>query len=250
MKKQNKNNIIYGTHAVHEFIKLYPEYIKNIYYTEENKLPPELQLPNGHKVTNQELRKSLGLKEFENHQGIAIETTINWGDLITEELENLFIQAINNKKHIILLPNIQDGHNLGAICRSALAFDNIEGIILPATKSVSLSPSIAKISVGSIFHLKFGLYHNFKALKQALEYTSMPVYGVQHRDNAININEFTLPENKPCVLVFGTEESGIPIHAQYILDKSIKIPQNNKLESLNLSVATGIILYQLGLNSK
>lgn len=250
----NKNTVIYGTHAVREFTKLYAGYIKTVYYTEENKLD---FIESGIKdlscrkklVSNQELKKSLGLKEFESHQGVAIETISDWTSLVTEELENIFIEAINTKKHIILLPDIQDGHNLGAICRSAFAFDNISSIILPATKSVSLSPSIAKISVGSVFNLKFGFYPNFKALKQVLENCKMPVFGIQKKDHSININEFKLPD-KACVLVFGSEDTGIPKHAQFILDKSIQIPQSEKLESLNLSVATGIILYQLMLNSK
>ncbi|MDH3921331.1 MAG: 23S rRNA (guanosine(2251)-2'-O)-methyltransferase RlmB, partial [Desulfobulbaceae bacterium] len=141
---------------------------------------------------------------------------------------------------LLALDSIQDPHNLGAIIRSAVAA-GVNGIILPKDRSASITGTVIKISAGSVFHIDISrvtnLVNSFKVLKE----NGIWIFGTT-KDAAQTIfdTDFTVP----ACLVIGSEGKGLrPLVAEHC-DLSISIPMQSSLDSLNASVAAGIILFE------
>ena len=172
------------------------------------------------------------------HQGLAAELK----PYQTVSLEEIIIKANKkNKKIIVMLDNINDPHNLGAILRSADVFE-AAGIVLPKHNSVSLNATVAKTSAGAINYVPVAVVNN---LNQAIKTLKEEGYWVVSTDGSATIDYSSIKYDFPVVVVIGSEGKGVSPLVLKNSDYIVKIPQFGHVNSLNASVAAGILLAEV-----
>lgn len=190
-------------------------------------------------VTKIDARKIGKIAGDVNHQGvIALISPIR-----TVTIEEL-LQKVNKEARpscIVLLDRINDPHNMGAIIRSAEVF-GASGIIYPARENVPLTETVVKASAGAAFHIPVCKSGNLVPTIQQLKENGFWIYG-----SAADANTelWKTDFNRNCVIVIGSEEKGIRPLIRKQCDVLFKIPQRGKTESLNASVAAGVILSEI-----
>ena len=174
-----------------------------------------------------------------SHQGVALQLAYS-KTIALEKLINL--SKINSAKPIILaLDGITDPHNVGAIIRSAEAF-NCKGMIIPQRRSAGLTGTVAKVAAGALEHLPVCRVVNLNRSLEELKKNGFLIIGLSS-DGPISISKFH--EKTPLVVVIGSEDKGISLLTQKKCDFLLKIPLKGKTSSLNASVAAAISLYHL-----
>ena len=173
------------------------------------------------------------------HQGIALQLasskTLGLRDLI------LSAKSKSSKPILVALDGITDPHNLGAIIRSAEAFD-CKGIIIPQRRSAGLTGTVAKVAAGALEHLPVSRVVNLNRALENLKTNGFLVIGLSG-DGQLSISKFR--EKTPLVLVVGAEDKGISLLTQKKCDFLLSIPLKGKTSSLNASVAAAISLFHL-----
>ena len=141
---------------------------------------------------------------------------------------------------LILLDGITDPHNLGAIIRTAECA-GVHGIIVPQHHSVGLSPAAVKASAGAIEYIKVARVTNLSRTIENLKKHNIWVYAVTMNGTDYRKTDF----RGGVALVIGSEEDGISRLVGEKCDYSVSLPMVGKIESLNASVAAGIMMYQV-----
>ncbi|MDY4010577.1 MAG: 23S rRNA (guanosine(2251)-2'-O)-methyltransferase RlmB [Fusobacterium gastrosuis] len=175
-------------------------------------------------------------KKIDNSQGVAI--YISNHDYYVEQQDAFENLNTKEKSIVLILDEIQDPRNFGAIIRSAEVF-NVDLIIIPERNSVRINETVVKTSTGAIEYVKITKVTNLSDTINKLKRIGFWVYGAAG-EATIDYNLETYP-NK-IALVLGNEGTGIRKKVREHCDKLIKIPMYGKINSLNVSVATGILL--------
>ena len=147
---------------------------------------------------------------------------------------------LKNKKRLLLLENIKDPGNLGTILRSAAAF-NIDGIIFAGDCVDIFNTKVLRSTVGTAFmlpHIKIEI----KDLKKLFPSHTL-ISTSLHEKKTDSLENLAIKE--PFIVAFGSEADGITDELAKISDKFLKIEHNKQVESLNLSVAASIVLWEL-----
>ena len=172
------------------------------------------------------------------HQGVAAELK----PYQTVSLEEIIFKARKKeKKIIVMLDNISDPQNLGAILRSADVFE-ASGVILPKHNSVSLNATVAKTSAGAINYVPVAIVNN---LNQAIKTLKDEGYWIVATDGSATISYSSIKYDFPVVVVIGSEGKGVSSLVLKNSDYIVKIPQFGHVNSLNASVAAGILLAEV-----
>ena len=178
-------------------------------------------------------------KKIENSQGVAVYiSNFEYYKEFDEVYENL---ARKDKSLILILDEIQDPRNFGAIIRSAEVF-KVDLIIIPERNSVRINETVIKTSTGAIEYVDIVKVTNLSDTINKLKKLDYWVYGAAG-EATMNYNEESYPDK--VALVLGNEGSGIRKKVREHCDKLIKIPMYGKINSLNVSVATGILLSRI-----
>jgi len=174
-----------------------------------------------------------------SHQGVALQLACSK----TISLEQLIdFSKINCENPIILaLDGITDPHNVGAIIRSAEAFD-CKGIIIPQRRSAGLTGTVAKVAAGALEHLQVSRVVNLNRALEELKKNGFLIVGLSG-DGQLSISNFL--EKAPLVVIVGSEDKGISLLTQKKCDFLLSIPLKGKTSSLNASVAAAISLFHL-----
>ena len=159
---------------------------------------------------------------------------------IYNEIDNL-AKSKSIVKDIILLDKVQDLGNLGTIIRSAVAF-GIKLIIATSGTADFYSPKVIRSTMGAINKVKIAyIDDNISQLFNYLKTKNYEIFGTSLKSSK-NINEMLFNENN--VFVLGNEANGVSEEILSLCDSNIKIPMLDNMESLNVSVATSIIMYK------
>ncbi|MBE0571554.1 MAG: 23S rRNA (guanosine(2251)-2'-O)-methyltransferase RlmB [Ignavibacteriaceae bacterium] len=161
-------------------------------------------------------------------------------DFKFSSLDEIITEAKKNPLPLILiLDEIQDPHNVGAILRSAEC-SGVDGIILTKHNSATITSTVTKVSAGATEHLKICQVNNLSQTIDELKEKGFWIVG-SSLENAKNYTE--VDYKIPIVLIVGNEEKGIRKLTASKCDFLVKIPMTGKIQSLNVSVATGILLF-------
>ena len=141
----------------------------------------------------------------------------------------------------LILDEIQDPHNVGAILRSAEC-SGVNGVILTKHHSATITSTVTKVSAGATEHLKICQVNNLSQTIDELKENGFWIVG----SSIENAKLYTEVDYKmPVALIVGNEEKGIRKLTASKCDFLVKIPMSGKLQSLNVSVATGILLFEI-----
>ena len=172
-----------------------------------------------------------------NHQGIAARVT----DFSYSTLDDILALAKSRgeKALIVLLDGITDPHNFGAIVRSAECF-GAHGIVIPSRRSVGVTDTVVKVASGATEHMLIAKVTNINDAIREFKERNVWVYacdfGGEH-PKSVDFRDDT-------ALVVGSEGTGIHRLTRELCDGVVTIPEYGKINSLNASVAAGIVLYE------
>ncbi|OQY10114.1 MAG: 23S rRNA (guanosine(2251)-2'-O)-methyltransferase RlmB [Fusobacteriia bacterium 4572_132] len=183
-------------------------------------------------------------KREENSQGVVV--YVNNYNYYMEEGEFLEKVVRKEKSTILILDGVQDPRNLGALLRSAEAF-NVDGIIIPERKSAKINEAVIKTSTGAIEYVDIVKVENISKFIEKIKKLEFWIYGAEANEAKLYYEE-NYPK-KTC-LVLGSEGFGIRKKVKKNCDIMIKIPMLGKVNSLNVSVAGGILLSEISKNRR
>lgn len=174
-----------------------------------------------------------------NHQGVIAQVTPYKYYEIADMLN--LAKKRNEDPFIVILDEIEDPHNLGSIIRTA-ELCGVHGIIIPKRRNVGITSTVYKCSVGAIEHMRIAKVTNINAAIDELKKEGLWIYGA---DIAGDEYSYQVNFNGPCAMVIGSEGKGISKLTLKKCDKLVKIPMVGRINSLNASVAGGIIMYEI-----
>lgn len=188
--------------------------------------------------------KQMGRKKMDalfqnaNHQGVAAKID----DYKTYEIEDILCAIPEGKTPLlVMLDGLEDPHNLGAILRTCDCV-GVDGVLIGKHRSVSLTPTVAKVSTGAIDTVKVAIVNNLSQTLQKLKKEGFWVAGA----DAHNAMDYRRGQyDVPLVLVIGSEGAGISPLVRKHCDYAISLPMEGTVTSLNASVACAILLYQI-----
>jgi len=234
--------LISGFHNIESILSYQPKLIVKLFISrsEDTRV---IKIKNLAKISNinpefLESKKIDLIAGHSKHQGFIAEIK-NLGFLsekdIIPRLKNL------NTSRVLILDSIQDPRNLGACLRSALAFE-FDAVIINKDGSSPINDYVFKTSVGAIVNLNIFYVTNLSRSISLLKDIGFWVLGLDgNGEGSIFSEKFS----SKTAVVLGSEGSGIRKLVKENCDLLIKIPISNKVESLNISVAAGIIMYEL-----
>ena len=177
------------------------------------------------------------LSEGGNHQGVLAQIT----DFDYSSVEDILALAKEKDEDLllVLLDGITDPHNLGAIVRSAECF-GAHGIVIPKHRSVGVNDTVVKVASGATEHMLIAKVTNINDTIRMLKEHNVWVYATDFDGKAPKSTNLT----GNVAIVIGSEGEGIHKLTKELCDDTLTIPEYGKINSLNASVATGIILYE------
>ncbi|MDH3648484.1 MAG: 23S rRNA (guanosine(2251)-2'-O)-methyltransferase RlmB [Saprospiraceae bacterium] len=174
-----------------------------------------------------------------NHQGVfALASLVDY--LLLEDLIPYLFDKGKNPL-LLILDSIKDVRNIGAIARSAEVF-GVDGLILPAKKGGQINEVTIKASAGALTKIPVC---RVPTTNMAVEYLKQSGFQVVGAMMGAPLRVAELEIDQPTVIILGSEGTGIDRNLIPVLDLIFSIPQIGQLDSLNVSVAAGIILYEL-----
>lgn len=177
-----------------------------------------------------------------NHQGLVLAiSSFEYADL--DELLDQF-ENEGREPFLLMLDSIEDPHNLGSILRSADA-TGVDAVIIPKRHATGLTSVVAKTSTGAIDYVPVARVNNLVQTTKNLKKKGYWVFGTDMQGT--DYREWNA--NGKTVLVIGNEGKGISPLLKKQMDQTLTLPMVGHVQSLNASVATGIMLYQM-MNSR
>ena len=234
---EGRNPVLEALRAGHELLKLY--ILKN-----ESNSGPLREIADQankkgipvHLVDNEVLNR---IAVTRNHQGV-IAMAAEWK---YASLKDIFGQASQKAEppFILLLDGVEDPQNLGSILRTAEAA-GVHGIIIPERRAVGLTAVVGRASAGAIEHIPVVRVTNLTKTMEELKKEGLWFTAVE-MDGTIEFQQADL--KGPIGVVIGGEGNGISHLVREHCDQVVRIPMWGKINSLNVAVATGIILYEV-----
>jgi len=158
-----------------------------------------------------------------------------------DEDDLMAIVAEQKEPFILILDCVQDPHNLGAILRTADAA-GIHAVVAPKDKAVGITETVRRVSVGAADHVPFAQVTNLARTMEKLKAAGLWLVGTS--DHAASKSIYDLDLKGPLALVLGAEEKGMRRLTEENCDFLARIPMAGKVECLNVSVATGVCVYE------
>lgn len=236
-------NYIFGWHAVLAILKANPSNIKCLYVQEgrkDKRLQEVITLTDRLGVKLQAVPR-LKLDEFvedeANHQGIVVEVK-NIAPR-TNDLPSIIAHATGPMLFLVL-DGVQDPHNLGACLRTANAA-KVDAVIVPKDNAVGLTPAVCKVASGAAETTNFIQVTNLARTLEFLKEKNVWIYGATEEATQ-SLYEVDLKGS--CAIVLGAEGSGVRRLTKESCDILFKIPMLGDVPSLNVSVASGVCLFE------
>ena len=240
MQNQNENEILYGRGPVRELLRAGRQVECLLLQNDAGGAPLggliALAKERGVPIKNVSARKLDELSDGKNHQGVAaIVPAASYA-----ELEDIFARAGDEPLLVVIADKIEDPHNLGAIIRTAEAA-GAHGLIIPKRRSAGLSATVAKTSAGAAEHLLVARVGNLPTVIDQLKKRGIWIFGADMAGTPYDKADFS----GAAALVLGSEGDGLSRLVREKCDVLVSLPMRGKMNSLNVSVAGGILLYEM-----
>lgn len=239
----SKSIVIFGFHAIQAQLENNPECLLKVWTLDNrhdkrlNTLTTQLnQLGfNTLAVSKQQLDK---LTKNQTHQGIVAEILLP--TLPNQDALMVHIAKLETPALILILDSIQDPRNLGACLRSANAV-GVDCVVINKDGSAPINALVHKTSAGALNQLKIFSVTNLARTIKTLKAENIWVTGL---DGATKTSLYQLDLTTPSAIIMGSEGSGLRALTKKSCDQLAMIPMQGSVESLNVSVATGITLFE------
>ena len=239
----SKSIYIYGFHSIESQLNSKPERVLKVFIQSgrnDARMRKMTSLLNNLKINFLKIDKNEldRLAKGEPHQGIIAEVLLP--SLPGQKALIDFVTKISSIPLILILDSIQDPRNLGACLRSANAA-GVDCIVVNKDGSAPINAVVHKTSAGAINQLKIFQVTNLVRVIKALQSKELWVVGL---DGSAKTSIYDVNLSDPLVIVMGTEGKGLRLLIKKTCDQLVTIPMIGNVESLNVSVATGIALFE------
>jgi 23S rRNA (guanosine2251-2'-O)-methyltransferase len=237
-----EQHLIIGKHAAIRILATRPDHVQSVTLQEQEntRLATAKQLAQQHHIPiHIKGRKALDEWVGKKHQGIVL-TCKKWFYFNEKDIPYLITQS-QTTPLVLAFDGIQDPHNLGACLRSAYAF-GVDWVILPKHNNCLMTAVVQKTSAGTAHLMPMVLATNLRQTLEQLKKEGFWVVGAI-KDAKQTVAE--VPFNDPTVLVIGSEQKGLRRLTEATCDVHVRIPMSTQLDSLNASVACGVLLYEI-----
>jgi 23S rRNA (guanosine2251-2'-O)-methyltransferase len=237
-------NLIYGMHAIEAALKKPPHNFLQIFMQQNRQdkrtqkilqLAEKLNIPIKF-VTSAELQKLVG---DARHQGIAAQ--IKSAEKISESELDELLDGLEEPAFLLILDGVQDPHNLGACLRSAEAA-GVHAVIAPKDRAVGLTPTVYKVASGAAEMVPFIQVTNLARTMRKLRDRGIWLMGADERGEE---SLFNADLSGSIAVVMGAEGKGLRRLTREHCDQLLHIPMKGSVASLNVSVATGVFLFEI-----
>ena len=235
---------LFGIHAVQAALEYSPQKIRRA-WIDSQRLDTRLKqviddlVALGITPEKTERKKLERMAEGKNHQGIVV--AVELPAMLSEDQLKQDVQALTETAFYLVLDQVQDPHNLGACLRTADAV-GAHGIIVTKDNAAGITPTVCKVASGAAETVPVYQVTNLARVLRWLKEQNIWIMG------AAGEAEQTLYEmqlDMPLALVMGTEATGMRHLTRQHCDFMVKIPMAGQVESLNVSVAAGVMLYEV-----
>ncbi|MBE9568178.1 MAG: 23S rRNA (guanosine(2251)-2'-O)-methyltransferase RlmB [Proteobacteria bacterium] len=238
---KKSTDIIYGIHAVEAALRKHPENVLQVFVQQnrnDNRIKKILDIAKNSGVSLQSISNDK-LKDKcpkARHQGVVAEIRRNDSDAVT-------LEDVLEKDSVLLLvlDEVQDPHNIGACLRTADA-TGVDAVIVSKNRSPALGPVIRNVASGAAETVPYIMVPNLARALDKIKDSDVWVIGTSG-DGAHNIYESKA--SKRLALVMGSEGKGMRRLTREACDELVSIPMQGSVESLNISVATAVCLYEI-----
>lgn len=232
---------IFGKHAVYEALLHRPDVVRSVYlevgFSDEKILSMLASAPKAKRQLLNPRKLPGGLRNDAVHQGVIAGISIT--DLMIEY--KTFKESLTTSPNtcLLVLGELQDPHNVGAVIRSAAAF-GISGVLIPPHNQSPVTGTVVKVSAGMAFKIPLVEIRNVNATLRDLKESGFWIYGLAgDGSTSLHTEQFT----KPTVFVLGNEGSGLREKTSEVCDELISIPMHKRCESLNAAASVAAVMY-------
>jgi len=240
--------LVIGLNPTLEALEFNPKSIQKIIILNTvsgTKLSRIMKLANAKKIPIERASKENFEKVFDStnkSEGISQGVAAFADDFEYYDFQPLMEEIAEQKQVLfVILDEIQDPHNFGAIIRTSAAA-GVDAILVSEKNSAKVNHTVVKTSAGATNHIKICMLSNIYKAISALKENGFKLYGTETKSKVDLYNCVFEPRS---AIVFGNEGKGIRKNISSLCDELISIPIYGKVESLNVSVSAGIILYEL-----
>lgn len=234
-------NLIYGIHSVDSAVR--SNHVDQLFVCKDRnseKMGKIIEIAQKNKIPVSFMDAQWFKKNFSDNSHQFIAASSKKESFSKLSLEDFL--AEDTKQHFFLiLDEVQDPHNLGACFRIASAF-NLSGIIVPKNNSVGITPVVSKVASGAVNHIPFFSVTNLSRTIDLLKEHNFFIYAA---DGYSELSIYDQSFSGNIALVMGSEGKGIRRLTKDKCDLTFSIPMSGSIESLNVSVATGICVSEI-----
>lgn len=237
----SQQELLYGLHAVREALRAGTRPLQRILVLRTDRQFSDLvQLAKSNRIpVHIEPQAALDrLVPAGKHQGIIAFVAAKSYSSTEEILERARLRG--EPPFLVILDGVEDPHNLGAVLRTAEAA-GVHGVFIPDRRAVGLTSVVAKVSAGALDHMLVARVVNLSRLIEELKAGGVWVYGVEP---TASTSYTAMDLRGPVALVLGGEGEGIRPGVLKECDARISIPMRGKVESLNVSAAVAVIIFE------
>jgi 23S rRNA (guanosine2251-2'-O)-methyltransferase len=234
---------IYGVHAVEALLRHHPKRVKQVWLV-ENRNDPRVKVlvdlaAQSRVPVGQAERRELDSWVEGVHQGVVAEVSPSqvWGEAMLEEL----LDRSEGPPLLLVLDGVTDPHNLGACLRSADAAGAL-AVIVPKDKSATLTPAVRKVACGAAEVIPLVAVTNLARTLEKLQQRGLWIVGTA---GEADVEIYQQDMTGPTVLVMGAEGKGMRRLTREHCDYLVHLPMAGSVSSLNVSVATGVCLFEV-----
>lgn len=240
LQKEKPDNIyVYGKHAVEEAILHARHTIEKIYFIHKD--DRIYDLAKNHKIQIERLNEGSlpkWLDENAVHQGVV--ALVSGRKLMKSYKDFMIDHKVSNKSCVVILGELQDPQNVGAIIRVACGM-GASAVFVPEHNQAPVTSSAVKVSAGMAFRIPLVKIGNVNHTVRDLKEKGFWIYGLEMKTkNPLNKEVF----DAPTVFILGNEGKGIREKTRDICDIMLSIPIDEKCESLNVASSASIVLYE------
>lgn len=230
---------IFGKHAVREVLEQRPDVVVEVHVAAQFSDTTLLELIQQQAVPLKVLNEKnppRGISAKAAHQGVV-------AGIISSRLTipyKIFKQSLSASPEtaLLVLGEVQDPHNVGAVIRSAAAF-GLAGVLIPPHNQAPVNGTVVKVSAGMAFRIPLVTITNVNATLRDLQTAGFWVYGLDEVGGTTTTSE---QFSRPSVFVLGNEAVGLRVKTKEVCDELLSIPIHPQCESLNAAAATAVVL--------
>lgn len=235
-------DVIYGIHPVEEAVASRGRAVEYVAVARERSDAKLQRLIDRCRTAGVSLRfvsrdELTRLARTSSHQGVVAVTAARR----YEGLDDLLVHRRGEHAFVVVLDGVEDPHNLGAIIRTADGA-GADGVVIPERRAVGVTATVAKTAAGAAEHLPIARVTNIARTLEDLKKQNIWTVGLDERGSQ---SYDALDYKMDCALVLGAEGAGLHDLVRKRCDFLVSIPMLGKVPSLNVSVAAGVVMYEV-----